>query len=54
MLGWQEYAVSDGTTITRKVKEKDLPLSLSLGELSLPPEVSVISALDQHTSLNES
>ncbi|MGA9202979.1 MAG: NADP-dependent oxidoreductase [Pseudolabrys sp.] len=33
MLGWQEYAISDGSTITRKVKENDLPLSLSLGVL---------------------
>ncbi len=31
MLGWQHYAISDGTNITRKVKETDLPLSLSLG-----------------------
>src|SRR5215510_12307395 len=30
MLGWQQFAVSDGTSITRKVKETDLPLSLSL------------------------
>jgi len=35
MLGWQDYAVSDGSTITRKVKENDLPLSLSLGILGL-------------------
>ena len=35
MLGWQHYAVSDGTNITRKVKETDLPLSLSLGLLGL-------------------
>src|SRR5271155_4587676 len=27
-LGWQEYAVSDGAAITRKVRETDLPLSL--------------------------
>ena len=26
MLGWQEYAISDGKAITRKVKESDLPL----------------------------
>src|SRR5947208_833218 len=30
MLGWQEFCVSDGRSITRKVREKDLPLSLSL------------------------
>lgn len=35
MLGWQHYAVSDGANITRKVKETDLPLSLSLGLLGL-------------------
>ncbi len=35
LLGWQEYAISDGSTITRKVKETDLPLSLSLGILGL-------------------
>src|SRR5690242_18671639 len=35
MLGWQDYAVSDGSNITRKVKETDLPLSLSLGVLGL-------------------
>ena len=30
MLGWQEYALSDGMGIRRKVLEHDLPLSLSL------------------------
>ena len=35
MLGWQDYAVSDGRSITRKVRETDLPLSLSLGVLGL-------------------
>jgi hypothetical protein len=35
MLGWQEFAISDGSNITRKVKETDLPLSLSLGILGL-------------------
>jgi NADPH-dependent curcumin reductase len=35
MLGWQDYAISDGSNITRKVKESDLPLSLSLGILGL-------------------
>src|SRR3974377_1458243 len=28
LLGWQELAISDGSTITRKIAEKDLPLSL--------------------------
>ena len=35
MLGWQDYAVSDGSNGTRKVTETDLPLSLSLGVLGL-------------------
>jgi hypothetical protein len=35
MLGWQDYALSDGRSITRKVKETDLPLSLALGILGL-------------------
>lgn len=35
MLGWQHYAVSDGSTIRRKVLERDLPLSLSLGVLGM-------------------
>jgi NADPH-dependent curcumin reductase CurA len=35
MFGWQHYALSDGSTITRKVTETDLPLSLSLGILGL-------------------
>jgi NADPH-dependent curcumin reductase CurA len=35
MLGWQEYAVTDGRTIRRKIKESDLPVSLSLGILGI-------------------
>ena len=35
MLGWQHYAVSDGSTLRRKVLERDLPLSLSLGVLGI-------------------
>lgn len=35
MLGWQDYAVSDGSQIRRKVLERDLPLSLSLGVLGI-------------------
>jgi NADPH-dependent curcumin reductase len=35
MLGWQEYAVTDGKTIRRKVREQDLSLSLSLGVLGI-------------------
>ncbi len=35
MFGWQEYAVSDGGDVRRKVLETDLPLSLSLGILGI-------------------
>ncbi len=35
MLGWQDYAISDGREVRRKVRECDLPLSLSLGVLGL-------------------
>jgi NADPH-dependent curcumin reductase CurA len=35
LLGWQEYAVSDGRDIRRRVTERDLPLSLSLGILGI-------------------
>ena len=35
MLGWQEYSISDGRNIRRKVIETDLPLSLSLGVLGI-------------------
>lgn len=35
LLGWQDYAVSDGSNINRKITESDLPLSLSLGVLGL-------------------
>lgn len=35
MLGWQEYALTDGQPIRRKVLETDLPLSLALGVLGL-------------------
>lgn len=35
LLGWQRYAVSDGSDIRRIVRETDLPLSLSLGVLGL-------------------
>jgi len=34
-LGWQNYAVSDGGTITRKLKDTGLPVSLALGVLGL-------------------
>ena len=35
LLGWQHYAITDGSTLRRKVLERDLPLSLSLGVLGI-------------------
>ncbi len=35
MLGWQHYAITDGSDLRRKVLEHDLPLSLSLGVLGI-------------------
>jgi len=35
MFGWQAYAVVEPAAVTRKVRESDLPLSLSLGILGL-------------------
>lgn len=35
LLGWQDYAITDGSVIRRQVRETDLPLSLSLGVLGL-------------------
>ncbi|MBY4595220.1 MDR family NADP-dependent oxidoreductase [Ottowia caeni] len=35
MLGWQDYCVTSGDPIRRKVREADLPLSLSLGILGI-------------------
>src|SRR5664280_491870 len=46
MLGWQEFAISDGASITRKVKETDLPLSLSLGILGLNGVTAYFGLLD--------
>jgi len=46
MLGWQEYAVADGSEITRKVVETDLPLSLSLGVLGLNGITAYFGLLD--------
>lgn len=45
-LGWQEFAVSDGANITRKVRETDLPLSLSLGVLGLNGITAYFGLLD--------
>jgi len=34
-LGWQEFTLSDGTGIIRRVSERDIPLSASLGILGM-------------------
>jgi hypothetical protein len=46
MLGWQEFATSDGTQITRRVKETDLPLSASLGVLGLNGVTAYLALLE--------
>ena len=45
-FGWQEVARSDGSAITRKVKETDLPLSLALGVLGLNGVTAYFGFLD--------
>src|SRR5258708_11855757 len=44
--GWQDYAAAAGGAITRKVKETDLPLSLSLGILGLNGVTAYFALLD--------
>jgi NADPH-dependent curcumin reductase CurA len=46
MFGWQQFAVSDGASVRRKVKETDLPLSLSLGVLGLNGVTAYFGLLD--------
>jgi NADPH-dependent curcumin reductase CurA len=46
MLGWQDYAVAEPAAITRKVRETDLPLSLSLGILGLNGVTAYFGLLD--------
>jgi hypothetical protein len=46
MLGWQTFAISDGSNVTRKVQEDDLPLSLSLGVLGLNGITAYFGLLD--------
>lgn len=46
MLGWQDYAVTDGSAIWRKVLETDLPRSLSLGVLGLNGLTAYFGFLD--------
>jgi NADPH-dependent curcumin reductase len=46
LFGWQTYSVGRGSAVTRKVKEKDLPLSLSLGILGLTGVTAYFALLD--------
>jgi NADPH-dependent curcumin reductase len=46
LFGWQEYVVSDGAAISRKIREADLPLSLSLGVLGLNGITAYFGLLD--------
>ncbi len=46
MLGWQRYAVTDGSAIDRKVTHKDLPSSLALGVLGLNGVTAYYGLLD--------
>jgi NADPH-dependent curcumin reductase CurA len=45
-LGWQEYAISDGTGIIRRVAETDLPLSAALGVLGMNGVTAYFGLLD--------
>jgi hypothetical protein len=49
LFGWQDYAVCDGSEVTRKVREADLPLSLSLGVLGLNGVTAYFGLLDRGT-----
>ena len=35
IFGWQDFAAADTSQVMRKVREPDLPISLSLGVLGL-------------------
>jgi hypothetical protein len=42
MFGWQQFADSDGSNVTRSVRENDLPLSAQLGVLGLNGVTAVL------------
>jgi NADPH-dependent curcumin reductase CurA len=46
MFGWQEFAVVAPAAVTRKVREEDLPLSLSLGVTGLNGITAYFGLLD--------
>ena len=45
-LGWQDYALSDGAGIIRRVAEKDIPLSAALGVLGMNGVTAYFGLLD--------
>lgn len=45
-LGWQEYALSDGKGIIRRVEEEDVPLSAALGVLGMNGVTAYFGLLD--------
>ena len=49
LLGWQHYAKSNGTNISRKITEKDLSLSLSLGVLGINGLTAYFGLLEHGT-----
>ncbi|WP_207231004.1 NADP-dependent oxidoreductase [Bradyrhizobium sp. Leo121] len=46
MFGWQEFAVVGPAAVTRKIREDDLPLSLSLGVTGLNGITAYFGLLD--------
>jgi NADPH-dependent curcumin reductase CurA len=46
MLGWQRYAISDGSNVERKFTNTDLPSSLALGILGLNGVTAYFGLLD--------
>jgi NADPH-dependent curcumin reductase len=45
-FGWQEFALSDGKGIIRRVEEKDIPLSASLGVLGMNGVTAYFGLID--------
>jgi len=46
MFGWQEFAVVGPATVSRKIREGDLPLSLSLGVVGINGVTAYFGLLD--------
>jgi len=45
-FGWQEYAISDGKGVIRRVEEEDIPLSAALGVLGMNGVTAYFGLLD--------